>query len=142
MSIDLGRWRHADVESLVFTIGQALPLSFNLLDQDAINSALFDQWLLMDWRQWNWPGYLKDELAWDANIVHFVSSPKPWVSSPLGAPFNLEYRKAARGLGWKLSPGRIRVQSGLIETLLPYSLVVRRKRISRFVRERKNSRQT
>lgn len=136
MSVDLEAWRAADVETRVFEVAADLPTSFSLLDQDALNSVLFDDWHLIDWKTWNWPAYLKHEDAWRARVAHFIASPKPWVASPLGAPFNLEYLRAARGLGWKLSPGRVRVVSGLIETVTPNALVMRRKRIARAVRRR------
>ena len=66
--------------------------------------------------------------------MHFIGKSKPWIRYPLGAPFAREYRKAAQGIGWKPSPHRERVKSGLIEAMVPYSLIMRRKRIARAVR--------
>ena len=134
MAIDLARWRERDVESRVLQVAAQLPPSFFLLDQDAMNEVLADDWLPVDWRLWNWPGFLKLPDAWDAHVVHFVSSPKPWVSHPLGAPFAGEYRDAANQIGWTIDAKTARVKSGLIELVAPYSLVLRRKRIARSIR--------
>ena len=98
---------------------------------DALNTVLWDDWLLIDWKQWNWSGYYKDPLAWETHIVHFTGTPKPWNQYPLGAPFAREYRKAAAGVGWEIKPRRERIKSGLIEAVVPYSLVMRRKMIAR-----------
>ena len=136
LTIDLDRWRESGVESRVVRSASTLPPSYLLLDQDVLNTVLWDDWLLIDWKQWNWPGYYKDPLAWETNIVHFISTPKPWVGYPLGAPFAREYVRAAAEIGWNPKPKRERIKSGLVEALLPHSIVVRRKRISRALRSR------
>jgi lipopolysaccharide biosynthesis glycosyltransferase len=130
LSIDLARWRFDDVERRLLDFASTMPASFLLLDQDVMNSVLWREWSLIDWELWNWPGYFKQDLAWDARVVHFVGPAKPWVSYPLGAPFVREYRSIASGLGWDMSPTRQRVRSGLIESVAPNGLVMRRKRIA------------
>lgn len=132
--IDLNAWKEREVERRVMSIAADLPSSYFLLDQDAMNQVLSDDWFLLDWRKWNWPGFLKAPEAWDAHVIHFISSPKPWVSQPMGAPFAREYRRAARSIGWDFDAATERRKSGLIELVTPYSLVVRRKRISRRIR--------
>lgn len=134
LSIDLKAWRERTVEERILEVAGRLPGSYFLLDQDVMNQVLSDDWFPLDWRQWNWPGYLKAPEAWDAHVTHFLSSPKPWVSRPLGAPFNREYSKAAARVGWALQPETERFKSGIIEMITPHSLVVRRKRIARAIR--------
>ena len=112
LTIDLDRWRESEVESRVIRCASTLPPSYILLDQDVLNTVLWDDWLLIDWKQWNWPGYYKDPLAWETHIVHFTGTPKPWNQYPLGAPFAREYRKAAAGVGWEIKPRRERIKSG------------------------------
>ena len=132
--IDLTRWRDTAVESRIVDYASTLPDSYVLLDQDALNTVLWDDWLLIDWKLWNWPGYFKDFRAWETNVVHFIGTSKPWERYPLGAPFALEYRKAAAEIGWQTKPKKERIRSGLIEAVVPYSLVLRRKRMARLVR--------
>ena len=136
LAIDLGRWRETAVESRVVDFVSSLPRSYLMLDQDVLNTLFWDDWLPIDWKLWNWPGFFKDSRAWESHIVHFISSPKPWVAYPMGAPFAREYAKAAAEVSWYPKPRRQRIKSGLIETVLPHSIVVRRKRISQSVRSR------
>lgn len=136
LSIDLDRWRKTDVESRVIDFASTLPASYILPDQDALNTVLWSDWLPLDWRQWNWPGYVLDRLAWETHLVHFKGPTKPWIVDPLGAPFSREYRRAASGVGWNLHPRRYRIKSGMLEAILPYSVVLRRVRIAKAVRGR------
>ncbi len=136
LTIDLDRWRKTDVESRVIGFASALPPSYILPDQDALNTVLWSEWLPLVWRQWNWPGYVLDRLAWETHVVHFNGPTKPWIADPLGAPFSREYRRAASRVGWNLHPRRYRIKSGILETILPYWVVLRRVRIAQAIRGR------
>ena len=48
--IDLDRWRGTDVESRIIDYASTLPDSYLLLDQDTLNTVLWDDWLLLDWK--------------------------------------------------------------------------------------------
>ena len=134
LAIDLDRWRQKSVESRLADFISTLLPSYLLPDQDALNTVLWNDWLPLSGKLWNWPGFVLDRLAWETHIVHFSGPTKLWVSDPVGAPFSREYRKAARSVGWKLHPPRHRVRTGLLEAVLPYSIVLRRREISRAIR--------
>lgn len=132
--IDMKRWRDTEAGPRLLDVGRHIPASYLLPDQDVLNTVLWDEWLPIDWRRWNWPGLMLDRNSWEAHVVHFLGPTKPWVDQPWGAPFNREYRQAAAAIGWDIEPNRFRLKAGAIETLLPYSIVLRRHRIGAALR--------
>jgi lipopolysaccharide biosynthesis glycosyltransferase len=138
LAIDMRRWRSSEVGLRLVEFGRRLPDSYIYPDQDVLNTVLWDEWLPLDGARWYWPGLKLDRYAWETHVAHFLGPTKPWVSQPLGAPFNREYRQAAEAIGWVIDPGRYRVKAGLIETFLPYSLVLRRHRIGGAIRRRRD----
>ena len=104
LAIDLDAWREADVESRIVDYASRLPSAYVLPDQDTLNILLWEEWFLLDWKRWNWPGYVMDRLAWETHGVHFTGPTKPWIGDPLGVPFSREYRRAAKNVGWRPRP--------------------------------------
>ena len=108
--IDLREWRARDVTGRTLSYLQSQQGSPDFLHQEAMNAALWDDWLRLDGRwnmlasiacRWCWRRPVED--ASRAGVVHFAGRMKPWLG-PVGGPFEGPYRETLARLGIERPP--------------------------------------
>jgi lipopolysaccharide biosynthesis glycosyltransferase len=109
--IDLDAWRARDVAGRTLAYLRTHPDSADFLHQEAMNAALWDDWLELD-RRWNLLGSVagrghEPHEAASAGIVHFAGRMKPWLA-PVGGPFEAPYRETLAMLGVDRPPPDLR----------------------------------
>jgi lipopolysaccharide biosynthesis glycosyltransferase len=105
--VDADAWRRADVTTRALKVAQDHPDSMRFWDQDALNAVMIGQWKQLD-SYWNVPplndllttgtAYFTErnqpdrdisEIEGKAQIVHFITRQKPWLSGyPAGEQLN------------------------------------------------------
>lgn len=74
--MDLDAWRRRQVQANVLKIAQDNHDVLDQMDQDALNMALADDWLMLD-PKWN-TSKGKAEANFSDGIIHFLGNIKPW----------------------------------------------------------------
>jgi lipopolysaccharide biosynthesis glycosyltransferase len=86
--MNLDRWRERDVTAKVDHFLREHGREAWIADQEALNAALWDDWLELD-RSWNYVTHVGDTFLQqpelepaDPHIAHFAGRRKPWVDGP------------------------------------------------------------
>ncbi len=85
---NIKKWRNSDIENELFRfIRESNPELLLNMDQDAINSVLYDSIFYLDLK-WNVEirtdiGHprIDDDLLHEAHVIHYISSDKPWMEN-------------------------------------------------------------
>jgi len=124
--IERDKWRELKCEERIKSIAISNDIPLDFFDQDAMNAVLWENWLPLPSRVWNYPGRTIGASRSEAKIVHFLTEPKPWVAPSPVDDFQDEYFSVAKRVGW-LEPFsyKMRVRR-FIRKLLPYGIVSKR----------------
>lgn len=125
MVIDLAAWRRDAVERAVLEVVAGNDRALRNLDQDVLNAVLWDRWLPVDWRRWNYPGSRPGWFSGDASIVHFFGPHKPWTGSVPVPRVQEEYEAAAAAVGWELPSRRADRLRAAVRAATPLGLIER-----------------
>jgi lipopolysaccharide biosynthesis glycosyltransferase len=101
--INLQKWRENNVSTQVIQYIKDNPTIIKLMDQDALNSVLYDKWLKLD-PKWNYTTDIRNRIHIDnPAIIHFTGKKKPWISKPWNSehPFKQEYLKYLNSSLWE-----------------------------------------
>ncbi|MGG3888368.1 glycosyltransferase family 8 protein [Metabacillus fastidiosus] len=96
--INLQKWRENNISTKVIQFIKNNHEIIKFMDQDPLNSILYDKWLKLEY-EWNYTtGHQKKIKIDDSAIIHFTGNKKPWNSEH---PYKQEYLKYLSSSAWE-----------------------------------------